>query len=90
MKMIKAVIFSVVTVFASSLYASQVLAGEVSINKADAPTLAAELSGVGQKKAKAIVEYRELNGAFKTIDELQKVKGISIKTLEKNKGNITL
>ena len=90
MKMIKAAIFSILTVFAITLYTGQVFAGEVSINKADAPTLAAELSGVGQKKAKAIVEYRKLNGAFKSIDELQKVKGISAKTLEKNKGNITL
>jgi len=40
--------------------------------------------------AKAIIEYREQHGAFKTINELLKVKGIGEKTFEKIKELITI
>jgi competence protein ComEA len=63
-------------------------AGPVDINRADAVTIAKELNGVGEARAKAIVEYREKNGAFKTADELAKVKGIGPKMVEKNRANI--
>lgn len=90
MKMIKTVMMSLIMLSAVSLYSTFTYAGQVSINTADAPTLAAELTGVGEKKAQAIVDYRKLNGAFSTISDLQKVKGISARTIEKNKQNLTL
>ena len=62
----------------------------VDINIASEPELATALKGVGIKKAKAIVDYRKLHGRFKSIDELAAVKGISSKTIEKNRQNITL
>jgi competence protein ComEA len=65
-------------------------AGPVDINKADAKTIAKELDGVGISRAQAIVEYREKNGAFKSVEELRKVKGIGAKTLEQNRSNIRL
>ena len=65
-------------------------AGPVDINKADAVTIAKELDRVGLAKAKAIVDYREKNGAFKSVDELRKVKGIGAKVLEQNRANIRL
>jgi competence protein ComEA len=65
-------------------------AGPVDINKADASTIAKELVGVGMSKAEAIVAYREKNGAFKNLDDLSKVKGIGVKTLERNRANIRL
>lgn len=49
-----------------------------------------ELSGVGEKKAAAIVDYRQKNGGFKTVDELRNVKGIGPKLLEKNKARLAL
>ena len=54
----------------------------ININTADAHELAT-LKGVGPKKATAIVQYREANGLFKSIDDLSKVKGFSEKTVKK-------
>ena len=47
----------------------------VNINTATAEELRA-LPGVGPSKAAAIVEYRQQNGNFKSVDELKNVKGI--------------
>lgn len=63
-------------------------AGPVDINHADAATIAKELSGIGPAKARAIVEYRQKNGAFRSADELTKVKGIGAKMVERNRANI--
>ncbi|MFW2372845.1 MAG: ComEA family DNA-binding protein [Gammaproteobacteria bacterium] len=65
-------------------------ADQVNINTADAQTLATELTGVGAAKAQAIIDYRKAHGRFKTVNELANVKGISSKTIEKNKANIVL
>lgn len=48
------------------------------------------LSGVGAKKAKDIISYRDANGCFQSIDALAKVKGIGEKTIEKNRANLVL
>jgi competence protein ComEA len=57
----------------------------VNVNTADAAALADSLDGIGASKARAIVEYRQQNGAFKTADELVNVKGIGARTVEKNR-----
>ena len=64
--------------------------GQVNINAADAATLADQLDGVGEVKAKAIVEYRTQNGPFKSVEDLANVTGIGEATIEKNKAKITL
>ncbi len=63
-------------------------AGPVNINTADAETISAELQGVGLSRAQAIVEYRIVNGPFKSADDLIAVKGIGERTLEMNRANI--
>ncbi len=65
-------------------------AGPVNVNEADARTIARELQGIGPAKARAIVEYRENNGPFETVEDLMKVKGIGRKVLEDNRKNILL
>ncbi|HEY7638523.1 MAG TPA: helix-hairpin-helix domain-containing protein [Steroidobacteraceae bacterium] len=65
-------------------------AGPVDINTADAATIARELQGIGLSRAQAIVAYREKNGAFRSADELRKIKGIGQKVLERNRANIKL
>ena len=65
-----------------------VLAGPVNINSADATTLAANIKGIGTKKAEAIVAYRDQHGAFSRAEDLAKVRGIGKKTVEKNLVNL--
>lgn len=79
-----------VQVLIASLLPVFALAGPVDINKADAATIAKELSGIGMSRAQAIVAYREKNGNFKTLEDLRKVKGIGAKTLDRNRTNIRL
>lgn len=74
----------------SLLLCFPVFAQTVDINTADAAALAEALDGVGDKKAAAIVEYREANGGFVSIDELTAVPGIGEKTVEANREVITL
>ncbi len=69
---------------------SSLLADSVDINTANADVLAAELHGIGEKKAAEIVKYREANGSFKSIEELIKVKGIGDTILKKNRERIVI
>jgi competence protein ComEA len=64
--------------------------GPVDINTADAATIAKELQGIGLSRAQAIVAYREKNGAFRSAEDLRKIKGIGAKVLERNRANIKL
>ncbi|MBU3057055.1 MULTISPECIES: ComEA family DNA-binding protein [Pseudomonas] len=64
--------------------------GKVNLNSADAATLQRELNGVGEVKARAIVDYRDANGPFASVDELLEVKGIGAATLEKNRDKLTV
>ena len=63
---------------------------KVNINTADAATLDRVLVNVGASKAEAIVAYRKQNGAFKSADQLAEVKGIGLKTVEKNRDRIVV
>jgi competence protein ComEA len=65
-------------------------ADKIDINSADAAQLEKALVGIGPSKAEAIVEYRKANGPFKSADELALVKGIGLKTVERNRDLIAI
>lgn len=62
---------------------------KVNINTADEKGLTS-LSGVGPGTAKKIMDYRNANGAFTSIDDLKKVKGIGDATFKKLAPHITI
>ena len=76
---------ALVAIFATPLTA---IAGPVDVNTADAATISAELKGIGMTKAKAIVEYRQKHGPFKSPEDLSLVKGIGERTVELNGDDI--
>jgi len=72
------------------LVSVQVYAGPVDINSADADMLASAIDGVGEKKAATIVQYRETNGPFASVDELVNIKGIGAGTVDRNREKLTV
>jgi competence protein ComEA len=56
-------------------------AGAVNINTADEAALD-QLHGIGPTKAAAIIAYREQNGLFASCKDLERVKGIGVKTVD--------
>jgi len=62
---------------------------KININKAGMDELVS-LPYIGEVKAKAIIEYRNLYGPFKSIDELNNIKGIGPKTIERLRPLITV
>ena len=62
--------------------------GYININTADEKELQ-QIKGIGPALAGRIIEYRESNGAFKSIEEIKKVRGIGDKTFEKMRDSIT-
>ncbi|HEY5851332.1 MAG TPA: helix-hairpin-helix domain-containing protein [Lysobacter sp.] len=75
----------------SLLVAATVNAAEkVNINTADAATIDRVMVNIGRGKAEAIVAYRKANGPFRSAEQLAKVKGVGLKTVEKNLDRIVL
>ena len=86
---------SLTTLFSSLILslalAGAAIAGEtVNINTADAATIDRVLLNVGPAKAQAIVDYRKANGAFRSAEQPALVKGIGLKTVEKNRDRIVV
>ncbi len=73
---------------AATLFGTAAAADRIDINTADAATIDAGLLNIGRAKAEAIVAYREQHGAFKSPEQLAQVKGIGLKTVEKNRDRL--
>ena len=69
---------------------SALAAEKVNVNTADAATIDRVLLNIGPAKAEAIVAHRKANGAFRSTEQLAMVKGIGLKTVEKNRDRIVL
>lgn len=62
---------------------------KVNLNTADLSELQT-ISGIDQKRAQDILDYREANGKFNSVDDLKNVSGVGAKTLEKLKEYVTV
>ena len=83
-------LISAALIFAAGAAAgTATIPGQVNINTADSEQLAI-LPGIGQSKARAIVDYRSEHGLFPTVDSLSNVQGIGMKVLEKIRPYITI
>lgn len=79
-------LFAILLLTATSL----AFAVPVNINQADADTISKSLNGIGPKKAEAIIQYRKEHGDFKSLKDLEVVKGIGAKTIQLNEKDILL
>ena len=82
----KVVFVSFLTTFLAITHAAQL----IDINSADAVSIAENLNGIGASKAQAIVDYRAKNGPFASVDDLVNVKGIGMKTIDRNRDYLTI
>ncbi len=78
--------FALALLAAGAAFASD----KVDINTADAAELDRVLLNVGPSKAAVIVEHRNTHGPFKSLEELALVKGIGLKTVERNRDRIEI
>ena len=69
--------------------AVQMMNAVININTATIAELET-LKRIGEKKAVAIVAYRKAHGAFKSLDDLTQVKGISVGIVAVNKDQLKL
>ena len=65
------------------------VSGKININNASLDELK-NLTGIGEKKAKDIITYREKNGSFKVIEDIMKVTGIGENNFAQIKESITV
>jgi competence protein ComEA len=81
----KKILLSLIAFFAFSSFAF----AAVDLNTATVDELQS-VKGIGEKKAQAIVEYRQANGPFKSVNDLQNVKGFGEKSVKKLKKDLTV
>ncbi len=81
--------FAIAILFLSGFVNLSLAAQAVDINSADAATIAENLNGIGDAKARAIVAYRAEHGLFVDEQDLIKVNGIGAKLVERNRSLIS-
>ncbi len=92
---LKVLLLAVVLVFSAAPFAladDMAAAAQqvsVNINTAEIDDLTM-LKGIGEKKAQAIVAWREENGSFESVEQLLEVNGIGEATLAQNRDRISL
>lgn len=63
---------------------------KINLNTASKEELVTNISGIGEKTANKIINYRKTNGGFTSKEELMNIKGIGKNKFEKIKYKITV
>ena len=86
MDLLKKCILMLFLILPAALFA----AGQaVNINTADKQTLMT-VKGVGERRADAIIQYRQKHGPFKSVDQLTQINGIGRSLIEANRDTLSV
>ncbi len=77
------------TTASSAMSSEEKSTSQVNLNTATEADLQT-ISGIGAKRATDIIAYREANGGFKSVDDLNNVSGIGDKTMESIRPYVTV
>lgn len=75
--------------FISLIISTSIAMATVNLNTATKDDLDG-VKGIGPVKAQSIIDYRKKNGAFKSVDELENVKGFGSKSVKKLRSELTV
>lgn len=75
--------------FITFVISTSIAMASVNLNTATKDDLD-RIKGIGPVKAQAIIDYRKKNGPFKSVDELDNVKGFGSKSLNKVRSELTV
>lgn len=81
-----ALLLSVSLGFSSGVLAQDM--APINVNTADVELLT-ELPGIGPSRAEALIEERETNGPFESVDDLERVSGIGPATIDRMRDQVT-
>jgi len=85
MEWLKKCILVLFLILPSVLYAGE----SVNINTANKEMLMS-IKGVGERRAEAIIEYRDKHGPFTTIDQLAEIRGIAQSLIDANRDTLVV
>ena len=85
MDILRKLLFAVILAVPAIVIAAQ----SVNINTADKETLMS-IKGVGEKRAEAIIAWREQYGPFKTVEQLSEVQGVGKAIVDDNRESLTV
>ncbi len=88
MKFIKVPSLVIAAISAIAINAQADQLSRLNINQASAEEIDKTLVFVGEKTARAIVEYRNRYGAFQSLDDLAQVKGVSKRLARYNRSRV--
>ena len=82
---VRSCILAVLLTLPAFLFAGEI----ININTADKEALMS-IKGIGEKRADAIIAYRDQNGSFKSIEQLADVKGVGLTVVDKNRETLVV